>query len=268
MMMPPIGKTVLMPIAIALTVIVASGENDKQIKKQPAYAEKAAILRDLSLRERSYQGKPLAYWLNVLADRDEEAMLPALDAVRFLGPDARTAVALTRVVTAPFDPIRIGQDSDDLMASKLIDIELRSEAIDILASMGETASSATGPLIDWAVTMRVIPPDIRNSADDERFIDLVTMDAEKRIQVVIAIAEFGDAALPAIAAVLKSPDAAKRKLAVAILGEDALTIAGDLLRSRDCDDARLGIAILGDMEPVVAKPHLTELRNRLVCYAN
>jgi len=78
----------------------------------------------------------------------------------------------------------------------------------------------------------------------------------------------GDAARPILIEVLKSAGAEKRKLAVAILGEEALTIAADLLRSRDCDDARLGITILGDMEPVVARAHLTELKNRLVCYAN
>jgi hypothetical protein len=92
--------------------------------------------------------------------------------------------------------------------------------------------------------------------------------SKKGIQVIIAVSEFGDAAVPAVARLLKSADLEKRKLAVAILGQDALLIAMELLRSRDCDDAVLGTTILGDMEPLVARAYLAALRGRLVCYAN
>jgi hypothetical protein len=193
----------------------------------------------------------------------------AFDAIRYLGPSAQAAVpALIEIVTAPFSPIRLGRDSDELILAKVCEIELRSEAIDTLAAIGEGASSATIPLLDWALTVLVIPAKMQNADNGERFIDLVTMDVEKRIHVIVAIAEFGDAAVPTLIRALKSPDAEKRKIAVAILGEEALAVTSDLLRSRDCEDFRLGITILDDMEPVVARAYLTELRNMLACYAN
>jgi HEAT repeat protein len=268
-MMPRITKAILMVIVIVLTTMLASAENDGQTKKLTGASDEATTLRNRSLREPSYQGKPLSYWLEIIRDRDEDGMPLAFDAIRYLGPGAQSAVpALIEIVTAPFSPIRLGRDSDELILAKLCEIELRSEAIDTLAAIGEGASSATISLLDWAVTVRVIPARIRNADTDERFIDLVTMDVEKRIQIIVAIAEFGEAAVPTLVRILKSPDAEKRKLAVAILGEEALTVTSDLLRSRDCEDVRPGITILNDMEPVVARAYLTELRNMLVCYAN
>jgi hypothetical protein len=268
-MVRPVWKTILMVTVIGLTALRAPAENDRDTNKLQGAPSNLMASRDRPSDEPSYQGRPLSHWLRIIRDRNEEELPLAFDAICYLGPDAQAAVPpLTRIVTAPFAPIYIGKDSDDLIASKLYDIELRLEAIDALACIGEAASSATIPMINWAVTARVVPPEIHNAKNDERFIDLVTMDVEQRIQVVIAIAELGDAARPILIEVLKSAGAEKRKLAVAILGEEALTIAADLLRSRDCDDARLGITILGDMEPVVARAHLTELKNRLVCYAN
>jgi hypothetical protein len=244
----------LIPIVltvVALTPRIASAEHDR------------------FSRDPDYQGKPLPEWIRVVEARDEQRLGDAFHAMRYFGADGRSAVpALTAIVTAPFVPIRVGKDSDEVILSKLYDIELRGEAMDALASMREAAASATMPLINWAVTVRVVPSKIRTAADHERLIDLVTMDAEQRIQAIFAIAEFGEAAVPVLTDVLKSPAVEKRRLAVAALGAEALMMAGDLLKSPDCDDARLGITILTDMEAIVAGPYLTYLRNKAadVCH--
>jgi hypothetical protein len=172
---------------------------------------------------------------------------------------------LARIVGEPFDPIRIGVDSDDLIASKLFDIQCRAEAIDALGDIGPAAAPSSGVLIDWAVTVRVIPARIPNWKDDQLFVDLVTIDVLERMRVAGAVARFGSGAAPAIAASLTSPDGEKRKLAVAILNEKALPIAALLLKSGNCDDRQLGIAVLVDLWPVAAKAHLQELKNALVC---
>jgi hypothetical protein len=54
------------------------------------------------------------------------------------------------------------------------------------------------------------------------------------MRVAGAVAQFGPAAAPAIAALLKSADGEERKLGVAILSENALPIASNLLKSRNC----------------------------------
>jgi hypothetical protein len=219
-------------------------------------------------REPMYQGEPLSYWLRSIRDRDEK-MLLAFDAIMGLGPDAWPAVEeLTRIVGEPFTPVRIGLDRDDVIAPKLLSIHLRADAIDALTAIGEAAASSAAPLIQWALTVRVIPMNLDNVKDDELFVDLITLDVLERMRVAGAVARFGPAAAPAIVALLKSPDDEKRKLGVAILSENALPLAAQLLKSRHCEDRKRGIAILADMWPVVAKEHLTELRAALVCDAD
>src|ERR1051326_9299769 len=127
--------------------------------------------------EPNYQGKSLSYWLNIIHERNDEMISLAFDAVRGMGPQAKAAVPeLQRIVAAPFVPIRIGKDSDDAIAEKLYDIEVRSGAIDALAAIGEAASPSTDSVIAWAVTIRVVPEDILTRDEDERFIDLLSLD--------------------------------------------------------------------------------------------
>ena len=217
-------------------------------------------------REPMYQGKPLSYWMTSIRDRDER-MVPAFDAIIELGPDAWPAVEeLTRIVVEPFTPFRIGVDREDMITPTLFSIGLR--AIDALTAIGEAAASSTVPLIEWALTVRVIPINLDDLKDGELFVDLITIDALERMRVAGAVARFGPAAAPAIVALLKSPDGEKRKLGVAILSDGALPIVADLLKSRKCEDRKRGIAILADMWPVVAKEHLAALKTALVCDAN
>ena len=216
----------------------------------------------------TYRGRPLNYWLNIIRERDEKMISLAFEAIRSLGPRASTAVPeLTRTVSAPFTPVHIGKDSDEVIADKLYDIEVRSAAIDALASIGEAASPATIPLIQWALTVRVMPGYV-GIGDVERFIDLVTLDAEYRIRVIDAVMAFGKPAVPTVVRLLKSPDAEQRKLAVLILGDEAFVIAGDKLKSRNCDDKQLGMAILSDMKPIVATAYIADLNRSLLCDAN
>src|SRR5215475_4642589 len=74
--------------------------------------------------EPRYQGKTLSYWVKILRDQDEELISVAFEAIRNMGPDAWPAIPeLTRIVAAPFAPIQIDKDSDELIACKLFDIE-------------------------------------------------------------------------------------------------------------------------------------------------
>jgi hypothetical protein len=116
-------------------------------------------------------------------------------------------------------------------------------------------------LIQWALTIRVVPVDKSDPKDSERFIELVTIDVLERMRVAGAIAQFGRRAIPAVAALLASPDDEKRKLAVAILSENALPIAAELLKSENCEEREVGIAILLDMWPVVPRNHLIDLKD-------
>jgi HEAT repeat protein len=216
----------------------------------------------------TYGGRPLSYWLNIIRERDEKMISLAFEAIRSLGPRAAAAVPeLTRTVSAPFTPIHIDKDSDEVIADKLYDIEVRSAAIDALASIGEPASPATVTLIRWALTVRVMPG-YTGIGDLERFIDLVTLDAEYRIRVIDAVTAFGKPAVPTVVRLLKSPDAEQRKLAVLMLGDEAFAIARDMLKSRNCDDKQLGIAILSDMKPIVATAYIADLNRSLLCDAN
>jgi hypothetical protein len=247
MMAPTKRLTVLLLLVIAITL------------SSTAYAD----------NEQTYQGKSLDYWMKAIRDRNEGLMPLAFEAIRSLGPNARAAVPdLIRVVKTPFTPVRIGIDSDDAIAEKLYDLEVRSEAIDSLAYIGAAASPATIPLIDWALTIRVVPPRMSSSEESDRFIDLVTLEAEYRLGVMHAIQQFGNGGIATLARFIKSADTEKRKFSVMTLGAEALSLATDLLRSGNCDDEALGIAILGDLEPIVARTYLSELKHTAVCFSN
>ena len=128
------------------------------------------------LQERTYLGRSMTYWLKVLRDREEESMSLAFDAIHSLGQDAWVAVPdLTRLVAAPFAPIDIGKDSHESVAAKLYDIAVRTEAIDTLGWIGQSASPSTLTLIRWALMTRVTPAAMRNADTDELFIELVTI---------------------------------------------------------------------------------------------
>jgi hypothetical protein len=243
---------------IAVSAMVGRSAEEQQIDKTAGEPQP----------EPMYQGKSLSYWLRSIRDRDDK-MVRAFDAITDLGPDAWPAVEeLTRIVAEPFAPIRIGADGDDVIAPKLLNIHLRADAIDALTAIGEAAASSAAPLIQWALTVRVIPINLDNLKDERLFVDLITIDVLERMRVAGAIARLGPAASPAIVGLLKSPDGERRKLGVAILSENTLPIAASLLKSRKCDDRKRGIAILADMWPVLAKDHLAALKTALVCDAN
>ena len=215
-------------------------------------------------QERTYLGQPLTFWLEVIRDRNEEKMSLAFDAVRSLGPDSWIAVPdLTRIGAASFAPIDVAKDSHECIASKLYDISVRAEAIDVLGVMGESASPATSALVRWALMPRILAGMGRTADDEELFMELVIMDAEERMRVAAAIAKFGRSAFPAVAALLSSPEVMRRKLGVAILNQDALPIAAELLRSDACEDRGIGFAIFEDMDLIVAQPYLDNLRKRV-----
>jgi hypothetical protein len=252
-----IGKITAVIVMVTVLATASWSAEEQQIDKTSVETQ----------REPMYQGEPLSHWLKSIRDRDDTIVL-AFDAIRDLGPDAWPAVEeLTRIVAEPFTPVRIGVDQDNVIASKLSSIRLRADAIDALTAIGEAAASSAAPLIQWALTVRVIPINLDREGN-ELFVDLITLDVLERMRVAGAVARFGPAAAPAIVALLKSPDGEKRKLGVAILSENALPIAASLLTSRNCEDRKRGIAILADMWPVVAKEHLAGLKAALVCNAN
>lgn len=219
-------------------------------------------------RDPVYMGKPLSYWMESIRNCDAEMEL-AFEAIRTLGPDAKNAVPeLTRIVSEPFTAIQVGIDKPDLIASKVVNIQLRSDAIDALGAIGASAASSSGPLIQWALTVRVIPMNVVTREDEELFIDLVALDVLERMRVAGAVAMFGRSALAPIAMSLASHNDEERKLAVAILSEHGPPLAATLLKSQDCEARKLGLAILIDMWPVVSASHLTELMNALVCDVN
>jgi len=264
-----IGKA----LASLLLVVVIAPNQLKAQGRQEAKTTAPAASWDTDRRgtqaDPKFDGKPLSYWIKAIRDRDEEAMPPALDAIRMLGPAAKTAVPeLMRLLSDPFQPIRLGKDSDTIIATKLDDIEVRSAAIDALASIGKAAASATLPIIQWALTVRVIPTHVSDREEHERFVALVMLEAEYRIRVLHAIEQFGEPATPILEQLLKSPDSERRKFAAIALGTDILPIATDFITSRNCDDAQLGITLLNDLAPAVAPAYLTELQEMLRCAAN
>ena len=220
--------------------------------------------RDRLFQERTYKGKSLTFWLKALRDRDEERISDAFGAIYSLGDDAWIAVPdLSRIVGAPFEPIEIGTDSKETVASKLYDISIRSEAIEALGWIGESAAPSTARLVEWGLVQRVLPDYKRSPQNDALFIELVAMDAEQKMRVAGAVAQLGRDTIPAVAKMLASSDVSKRKLAVAILSQDALPVATDLLRSDTCDDKRLGLRILKDLEVVVAPAYIDELAHQI-----
>jgi hypothetical protein len=262
-------KSAIILLLVIFAIVFCSTVNAEQKNTQAAGINLLVSDRTVPPNEPTYQGKTLNYWLKAIRDRDEELMPLAFDAIRALGADARAAVPeLTRVVAAPFAPIRLGIDSDEVVVDKLYDLEVRSDAIDALAFIGEAAAPATIPLIDWAMTVRIMPSGTSSIEEHDQFIDLVTLEAEYRIAVIHAIQQFGNGGISTLARVVKSANPEKRKFAIMALGSEVLPIATDLLRSRNCDDEQLGIAILGDLEPLVARVYLTQLRHMAGCYAN
>jgi hypothetical protein len=230
----------------------------------PGAVEKASDDRDRLFQERTYLGKPITYWLQAIRERDQENLSNAFDAIYSLGPDAWVAVPdLTRVVAAPFDPIDINRDSKHLVAAKVYDIAVRSEAIEALGWIGEPAAPSTAILVQWALARRIVPAARRTGSDYELFIELVTMDAEQRMRVAGAVSRFGQKSFPMIAGLLSSSDPSRRKLGVAILSQDALPVAADLLRSEACNDRQLGLSVLKDMNVVVDSSYLDELAQQI-----
>jgi hypothetical protein len=217
-----------------------------------------------AFQERTYQGKPLSYWLQALRNRDEDLISTAFDAIRSLDEDAWIAVPdLTELVAAPFVAIHINKDSHAAIATKLYDIAVRTEAIETLAWIGKPGAPAAATLIQWALTNRVVASTNRDSDENELFIELVALDAEQRMRIAGAVAAFGSEASHLIAGMLTSPDGAERKLAVAILSQDALPIATELMGSAACEDRRIGLDILKDMDLVVSAPLLDALARQV-----
>jgi hypothetical protein len=217
-----------------------------------------------TFQERTYQGKPIGFWLKALRERNEELLSGAFEAIYSLDEDAWIAVPeLTRVVAAPFVPIRVGRDSPEVIAAKVYDIAIRTEAIDTLTWIGPASSRSAPTLVEWALTNRVVPPSRKNAIDNELFIELVALDAEQKMRVAGAVAAFGPDVLPVVSRLLISAEASKRKLAVAILSQDALPAAAKLLESEDCQERELGLRIMKDMDLVVGQRYLDEFASQL-----
>jgi hypothetical protein len=249
------------PIRILLTTLVLALT---AFSSTQGAVENGDNNHDKLFQERTYLGKPLTFWLKALRDRDEENLSDAFEAIHSLGPDAWVAVPeLSRVVDAPFEPIRIGTDSVETIASKLYDITVRTEAIETLGWIGEPAAASTPELIKWGLVQRISMDFKRSPENNDIFIELIAMDAEQRMHVAGAVAQLGPDTFPLLARMLASSDASKRKLAVAILSQDALPVAVDLLHSGTCEERQLGLQILKDMDLVTARGQIDELSNEI-----
>jgi hypothetical protein len=257
--------------AVLLIIAAAAvpGWAESQHDTKPSTEPNTRHVRPLDdPQEPVYMGKPLSYWLRSIQKRDED-MERAFDALRAFGPAAHAAVPeLTRIVGEPFVPVHLGVDQRDAILAKVFDIQIRADAIDALTAIGEAAASSSMTLIQWALTVRVIPGNGGGAADDARFIDLMAIDILERMRVATAVGRFGPDTAPALAMLLAVPDGEGRKLGVAILGEKALPIALTLLKSEDCQDRELGVAILVDMWPVVPREHLRKLEQAVLCDRN
>ena len=210
-------------------------------------------------------GVPLSHWLKVIRSRDPEEVELAYDAIAELGPAAWKAVPeLTRIVAEPFTPIRVGKDDRREVLLKLLDIQLRAGAVDSLGAIGDAAASAARPVIEWALTVRVLPSDVR-TPDDTFYIELVGMDVLERMRGAGATAQFGVEAADAVQDLMESRDDEKVKFAIAILSEGSLPIATKLMTSESCRDRMLGLTILADMWSVVAIDHINALKDILAC---
>jgi len=209
-------------------------------------------------------GEPLSYWLKVIRERNTEELEMAFDAIVELGPAASAAVPeLTEIVAEPFTPIRLGIDDKREVFSKLRIIFMKGSAIDGLGAIGEKAAPSARSVIEWSLTIRVLPPEDR--AANALFIELVSMDVMERMRGAGTLAQFGIDAAPAVQELLESADSDRRKFAVAILNEATLPIVSDLMNSGSCRDRMLGLSVLADMWPVVASSHLDALTDILAC---
>jgi hypothetical protein len=210
-------------------------------------------------------GEPLSHWLTVIRSRNPEEMEMAFDAIVELGPAARKAVPdLIRIVANLFLPIRVGTEDRRETLLKLLNIHLRAGAVDSLAAIGEPAASAAGPVIQWALTVRVLPSEVRTPMD-AFYVEFVGMDVLERMRGAGAIARFGVQAADAVQKLMESRDEEKRKFAVAVLNEGSLPIVTALMTSERCRARALGLAILADMWPVVAIDHLNALKDIVFC---
>ena len=244
--------------AIALVSVLFTFPADVQ-------AQRKITATDGSQEDPLSLGKRLSYWIEVIRSRDPERMGMAYDEILQLGPEAYSAVPeLTRVVAEPFTPIRPGVDDGREVLMKLQTIFTRAGAVDSLGAIGEPAASAAGAVIQWALTLRVLPPEKRSSQDD-LFIELVGMDVMERMRGAGTVAQFGPLAAPAVQELMESPDGEKRKFAAAILNEETLPIVKDLMKSKSCRDRMLGLSVLADMWPVVAASHIEALKGILGC---
>jgi hypothetical protein len=253
---------VLLSIAVAPIPAWAESQRDTRPSPEP---NTPIISRLDDQREATYMDKPLSYWLRSIQKRDED-MERAFDAIRALGPAAHAAVPeLTRIVGEPFLPVHMGVDEPDAILAKVFDIQLRGDAIDALTAIGQAAAPSSMILIQWALTVRVIPGNGGGAADDPRFIDLMAIDILERMRVAAAIGRFGPGSASALAALLASADGEGRKLVVAILGEKALPIAVTLLKSEECEERKLGVAMLVAMWPVVPREHLFMVEKAALC---
>jgi hypothetical protein len=213
-------------------------------------------------------GKPLSYWIASIQSRDEQ-MDHAFYAIMSLGPEAAPAIPeLTKIVLEPFRPVRVGVDDKNVVADKLIDMDIHVSAINALAAIGAEAVASAPALIRWALTPRVIVEKIESEADRHLFVEMITIDVAERMRVAGLISSFGVKAAPAIHSLLTKGDSEGRKLAVAILSDAALPIIAELLKSRKCEDRQLGVEMLLHMWPVVAKEHLIELKKTTECISD
>ena len=203
-------------------------------------------------------GEPLSHWLKVIRDRNTEELGMAYEAIIELGPAASAAVPdLTKIVAEPFAPIRIGKDDKREVLSKLNAIFIKGGAVDGLGAIGLEAASSAPSVIEWSLTLRVLPPE--GGTSSPLFIDMVAMDVLERMRGA------GTIAAAAVQRLMESADTDRRKFAVAILNESSLPIVSDLMKSTSCYDRMLGLDVLADMWPVVASSHLNALTGILAC---
>lgn len=245
---------------IVAAVILAIGVVTEVSAQSPRNAREANRVQ----RDPVSLGRPLSYWINVIRDRDVEELEMAFDAIVVLGPAASAAVPeLTQILAVPFSPIRPGKDDKREVLSKLGIILIKGAAIDALGAIGPEAAPSARSVIEWSLTIRVLPPEDR--AADVIFIELVSMDVLERMRGAGTVSQFGTGAAPAVQELMESSDTDRRKFAVAILNEATLPIVSDFMKSESCKRRMLGLSVLADMWPVVPSSHLDALTDILAC---
>ncbi len=210
-------------------------------------------------------GQPLSYWIDIIRDREIDNVDRAFDAIVALGPAAGKAVPeLTKILASPFVPVRLGRDSRKDILDKLVEIHLRAGAVDGLGAIGHAAAPAAEVLIQWGLTLRVLPPDVPIE-EQPFYVELVGVDVLERMRVAGTVARLGSGAAPAVQRLIESRDNERQKLAVAILSDSAVAIATELMGSPICEDRILGVSLLSNMWPVVATENLTALQSLTLC---